>query len=177
MFRNVPEIKLFGAQRCHKTRHYQKELNNLGVLYQFLDVEANEDHADELRGLYTNRKLNFPTITIGTKKLRNPKDEELIKWMHKLLPSMATIQHDKENKKYTLNINGEEALVDYVIKEGKMYLVHSEVPYALRGKGIGKELVLQTFEKLTEEGHKAVAICSYIRAVKDRSEKWKDIIE
>lgn len=29
---------------------------------------------------------------------------------------MLEIQHDKKNKKYTLNINGEEALVEYVIK-------------------------------------------------------------
>ncbi len=37
--------------------------------------------------------------------------------MHKLIPSMLEIQHDKKNKKYTLNINGEEALVEYVIKK------------------------------------------------------------
>jgi predicted GNAT family acetyltransferase len=58
-----------------------------------------------------------------------------------------------------------------------MYLVHSEVPYQLRGRGIGKELVLKTFEKLTEEGYKAVAICTYIKAIKNRDPKWKEIIE
>ena len=73
--------------------------------------------------------------------------------------------------------NGEEAKVEYVAKDGKLYLVHSEVPYNLRGRGIGKELVLKTFKKLTEEGHKAVAVCSYIKAVKNRDPKWKDIIE
>lgn len=84
----------------------------------------------------------------------------------------------QKNKKYTLNINGEEALVEYVIKKkDKMYLVHSEVPYNLRGKGIGKELVLKTFEKLTEEGYKAAAVCSYIKAVKNRDPNWSTIIE
>ena len=47
--------------------------------------ETHEDHAEELRGLYENRKLNFPTITIGNKKLRNPSDEELQKWINKLM--------------------------------------------------------------------------------------------
>ncbi|WP_290682533.1 GNAT family N-acetyltransferase [Kordia sp.] len=58
-----------------------------------------------------------------------------------------------------------------------MYLVHSEVPYNLRGQGIGKVLVEKTFEKLTDEGYKAIAICSYVKAVAKRSEKWKTIIE
>jgi predicted GNAT family acetyltransferase/glutaredoxin len=164
--RNIPEIKLYGEKGCMKTHYYQLLLNKIGLPYKFLDVIENEDYAAELRSLYTTNKLNFPTITIGSKKLRNPYKDELLKWMHKLIPSMLEIQHDKKNKKYTLNINGEEALVEYVIKKkDKMYLVHSEVPYNLRGKGIGKELVLKTFEKLTEEGYKAVAVCSYIKTI------------
>ena len=78
-------IKLYGAERCHKTQYYIKTLNDINVPFTFLDVETNEDHAEELRGLYINRKLNFPTITIGTKKLRNPSQEELFKWLNKLV--------------------------------------------------------------------------------------------
>lgn len=177
MTRTIPEIKLYGAAGCHKTNYYKLVLDDIGLPYQFLDVETNEEYAEELRNLYTNRKLNFPTITIGNKKLRNPYKEDILKWMHKLIPSMLTINHDTKNNKFTLDINGEEAKVEYVWKNNKMYLVHSEVPYNLRGKGIGKELVLKTFEKLTEEGHKAVAICSYIKAVKNRDDYWKSIIE
>ena len=79
-----PNIKLYGAERCHKTKHYQTVLNHLNLDYEFLDVEANEDYAKELRQLYENRKLNFPTITIGEKKLRKPSDKELLKWLTKL---------------------------------------------------------------------------------------------
>jgi hypothetical protein len=49
----------------------------------FFDVEKNEDYAEELRGLYENRKLNFQTITIGKKKLRNPTDKDLNTWFVK----------------------------------------------------------------------------------------------
>jgi len=34
--------------------------------------------------LYTNGKLNFPTIVINSKKLRNPSDAELLKWIDRL---------------------------------------------------------------------------------------------
>ena len=62
---HIPSIKLYGASGCHKTHYYQLLLDKTELPYQFLDVEQNKDHAEALRGLYENRKLNFPTITIG----------------------------------------------------------------------------------------------------------------
>ena len=84
MMHKVPKVKLYGAARCHKTSYYRELLEEIKQPYQFLDVEENEVFAEELRNLYVNRKLNFPTITIGTKKLRNPYKEELLKWLDKL---------------------------------------------------------------------------------------------
>ena len=80
-----PIVKLYGASRCHKTNYYKSFLDNTGLSYEFLDVEKSEDHAQELRGLYENRRLNFPTITIGKKKLRNPSDKDLNKWIKKII--------------------------------------------------------------------------------------------
>lgn len=75
------EIKLYGTERCHKTKYYQSFLKNKNLEFTFMDVEKNENFAEELRGLYENNKLNFPTITIGDKKLRNPSDKDLNKWI------------------------------------------------------------------------------------------------
>ena len=173
----IPKIKLFGAEGCHKTHYYQLILEKTGLPWEFLDVEANKDHAEELRGLYQNKKLNFPTITIGKKKLRNPNKEEIEKWLNKLIPSRLSILHDKDKMQFTLDINDELAVVNYSLNNGVMALNHSEVPYNLRGHGIGKVLVEKTFEQLTKEGYKAVAVCSYIKAVARRSAKWSTIIQ
>jgi len=177
MIETIPKVKLYGADGCHKTHYYQLLLAKRNLPFEFLDVEANEDHAEELRGLYENRKLNFPTITIGTKKLRNPTKQELDQWINKLIPQQLELVHERDQQRFVLDINGELALVEYQVKNDALYLIHSEVPYALRGRGIGKVLVEKTFEKLTEEGYKAVAICSYIKAVASRSEKGKQIIQ
>lgn len=80
----IPEIKLYGTERCHKTKYYQELLKELNEDFVFKDVEENGKFADELRALYENKRLNFPTITIGNKKLRNPSDKELIKWIKKV---------------------------------------------------------------------------------------------
>jgi hypothetical protein len=52
-----------------------------GIEFDFLDVHEDDAAADELRSLYTTGKLNFPTILVGTKKLRNPKFKDLDKWL------------------------------------------------------------------------------------------------
>ncbi|WP_027078882.1 GNAT family N-acetyltransferase [Maribacter antarcticus] len=97
--------------------------------------------------------------------------------MNILIPSRLPILNNKENRRFTLDINGEIAQVDYRLKEGKIYLAHSEVPYNLRGQGIEKVLVEKTFEKLTKENYLAVAVCSSVKAIKNRSNHWSTIIE
>jgi len=171
-----PEIKLYGANGCHKSQYYALLLQEKGLDFKFLDVETNQDHANELRELYTNGKLNYPTITIGAKKLRNPTKEELSKWIDKLIPERIPLVHDIDNARFTLLVAGELAKVTYRLEGNTMYLTHSEVPYTLRGIGIGKVLVEKTFEKLKEEGYDGVAICSFIKATAQRSQKWKENI-
>jgi len=75
------DIRLYGAARCHKTQYYRKFMDSKKVKYLFRDVEADEDYAQELRALYENRKLNFPTLRVGEKYLRNPSEKALLKWL------------------------------------------------------------------------------------------------
>jgi arsenate reductase-like glutaredoxin family protein len=77
------QIKLYGSINCHKTNYYISELKKYNLDFLFLDVVKNEEYAKELRSLYLTGRLNFPTITLGDKKLRNPKDEDLKKWLIK----------------------------------------------------------------------------------------------
>ncbi len=75
------EIKLYGTERCHKTQYYKAFFEDRNLDYRFLDVEENSNNAEELRNLYSTRKLNFPTITVNAKTLRNPSKKELLKWL------------------------------------------------------------------------------------------------
>lgn len=77
-------IKLYGSKSCHKSDYYKTLLETRNLKYVFLDVIDSELNAEELRNLYENRKLNFPTLLLGEKKLRNPSDYELDKWINKL---------------------------------------------------------------------------------------------
>jgi arsenate reductase-like glutaredoxin family protein len=77
------DLRLYGAARCHKTQFYLEFLKSKDLEFQFLDVEENQQAAEELRSLYNTGKLNFPTILLKGKKLRNPTIPELEKWLIK----------------------------------------------------------------------------------------------
>ncbi len=80
---NREDIRVYGAARCHKTQYYLNFLKERNLAFTFLDVEKNEAFANELRSLYQTGRLNFPTLMIKDKKLRNPRDEDLKKWLDK----------------------------------------------------------------------------------------------
>lgn len=88
------------------------------------------------------------------------------------------IIHDEANKEFILSLGNDlKAIVSYTLEGRHMRLIYSEVPTSLRGQGVGKELVEKTFQKLTDEGFEATAVCSYIRVIAMRSPKWSEIID
>ena len=89
---------------------------------------------------------------------------------------ISEIQHYQEFKTFVMKVDDYFYKIEYTEKDNCYYLVHSEVPKHLRGKGIGKELVEKTFEYLHLNQIKAIAVCSYIKAVANRSEKLKMLI-
>jgi len=76
-------IILYGSETCHKTKHYISYFNDSNLAFSFFDVVKNEKHAQKLKSLYETNKLNFPTILVDDKKLRNPSTLSLNKWLIK----------------------------------------------------------------------------------------------
>lgn len=74
---------LFGSITCHKTNYYKAFLELEKREFTFRDVLKYPEFADKLRNLYPNKYLHFPTILINEKRLRNPKDKDLLKWLNK----------------------------------------------------------------------------------------------
>jgi len=89
---------------------------------------------------------------------------------------ISDIIHDPEKSQFKMRIGKFLAIIDYKIRKDKMYLIHSEVPYHLQGKGFGKLLVEKSFAYIEKHNIKAVAVCSYIELIKRRNEKWNKII-
>lgn len=94
-----------------------------------------------------------------------------------MLASDYIFSHNKESQQFILQIDKENsAVIEYTLRDNIFYLTHSEVPSNMRGKGIGKILVEKTFDYIEQQNSKAKAICSYIKMVAMRSQKWSKII-
>ncbi len=89
----------------------------------------------------------------------------------------ARVTNDRHKQRFQLSTESGLAFVDYTLEQDQYQLLHSEVPNALRGKGIGKALVEQTFALIAKEGRQAIAHCGFIKSVARNSEKWRDIIQ
>ena len=77
--------------------------------------------------------------------------------------------HYPDKSQFTLDWSGHIAFVDYEIKGDTWYLLHAEVPVALRGQGVGQVLVEKTYAHLREHGIRSVPVCSYIQALVKRN--------
>jgi predicted GNAT family acetyltransferase len=76
--------------------------------------------------------------------------------------------HNSDNHQFLLDWDGHTAWVDYDIRDNAWYLLHAEVPAALRGQGVGQVLVEKTYAYLREHGIASVPVCSYIQALVKR---------
>jgi predicted GNAT family acetyltransferase len=81
-----------------------------------------------------------------------------------------SFQHHPDKHQFTLDWSGHTAWVDYDIrlntaKQNVWYLLHAEVPVALRGQGVGQVLVEKTYAYLREHTIESVPVCSYIQAL------------
>lgn len=78
-----PAVVLYGAAGCHKTQFYQRYLKDRHIPFAFKDVRQDDLAAQQLKALYTSGRLNFPTLVVAGKKLRNPSTSQLEKWLIK----------------------------------------------------------------------------------------------
>ena len=60
----------------------------------------------------------------------------------------STLIHDETAQRFILPIGEEQAFINYTIKDDILRLNHEETPFALRGQGIGRKLVEETFDYL-----------------------------
>ncbi len=84
-------------------------------------------------------------------------------------PSNHPFYHLPDTSQFTLDWNAHTAWVDYEIRNNTWYLLHAEVPVALRGQGVGQVLVEKTYTYLREHGIASVPVCSYIQALVRRN--------
>ena len=59
---------------------------------------------------------------------------------------------------------------------GRIALLHTEVPEALSGQGVGSKLVRGVLDALRAEGAKVVPRCEFVAAYVERHPEYRDMV-
>ncbi|OAB76171.1 hypothetical protein ULVI_14045 [Cochleicola gelatinilyticus] len=78
--------------------------------------------------------------------------------------------------RFELIVEGMTAFVDYKVKDGIVYLLHTETPNKLRGKGVGSKLIKNVFQLLESEGLQLKSLCPFISHYLQKHPEWGFLI-
>lgn len=87
------------------------------------------------------------------------------------------LRHDESRNRYTFDLGGPTARIDYEKRGGTYILTHTFVPPAYEGRGIGTRLVAAVLADLRKRGAKVVAQCPFIAVYIERHPLWQDMID
>ncbi|WPU98585.1 GNAT family N-acetyltransferase [Mucilaginibacter sp. cycad4] len=77
---------------------------------------------------------------------------------------------------FELIVEGHRAFIDYKKKDDKIYLIHTEVPVELEGKGVASAIVEKAFNYIEENNLKLVPLCVYVASYLKRHPEWARIL-
>jgi predicted GNAT family acetyltransferase len=94
-----------------------------------------------------------------------------------LHPAMSSpIQHNAEDRQFTVTVAGERSLLQYLLKDGVMRIVHTEVPPDLAGHGIAADLVRTALDTARSNGWRVITACSYAKAFLEKHPEYADLL-
>jgi predicted GNAT family acetyltransferase len=76
---------------------------------------------------------------------------------------MSDIVDNVANSRFELTRDGHTAELDYTIEGDRIVLLHTEVPKALGGHGIGAALIQATLQRAARDGLTVIPLCPYAR--------------
>jgi predicted GNAT family acetyltransferase len=72
------------------------------------------------------------------------------------------VSNNTEQKQFEVRENGETAVLQYRFHEGTIWLMHTEVPKDLEGKGIASALAHYGLEWAKDNNMKAKVLCPFV---------------
>jgi uncharacterized protein len=77
---------------------------------------------------------------------------------------MNTVSHDPDARRFTTEVDGSRAQLDYTLAGRNMTITHTLVPPEIGGRGIAAELMSAALSAARAAGWSVTAACSYAAA-------------
>jgi hypothetical protein len=90
------------------------------------------------------------------------------------MSSVAT--NNSSQQQFEVHEDGELAVLQYRIHEGRIWLMHTEVPKKLEGKGIASTLARYGLDWARENHMKAKVVCPFVAVFLKRHPEYQDVV-
>jgi len=89
---------------------------------------------------------------------------------------MPDFRLNESESRFELRIGNDVAFIDCLVKGDVMLLVHTEVPAALGGQGIGTKLVEHALRYLEEHDYKLAPLCPFVAKYLRIHPEWQRLL-
>lgn len=87
-----------------------------------------------------------------------------------------TVRDNPALHRFELEVDGVVAFSEYKRKDGVVTFIHTEVPDALGGKGVGSKLAKGALDAVRAAGEKVIARCPFIAAYIKKHAEYQDLL-
>ncbi len=89
---------------------------------------------------------------------------------------MAEVRDNPDRSRFELTVDGKTAFVEYATEAELLVLLHTEVPAALGGRGVGSTLARGVLEEIRRRGQHIVPRCAFIAGFIGRHPEFADLV-
>ena len=84
--------------------------------------------------------------------------------------------NNEATNQYEFHIDGFIARIVYQKQGDKIFLIHTEVPLQLGGKGIASLLVKKVLEDIQQKGFKLIPLCPFVKKYIQHHPEWASLV-
>lgn len=87
------------------------------------------------------------------------------------------VRNNTDKNRYELSVDGHLAATYYRLADGVITFIHTEVPDALAGRGVGSKLIKGALDQVRAAGLKVVPQCPFVRAYIEKHPDYADLLK
>jgi predicted GNAT family acetyltransferase len=80
------------------------------------------------------------------------------------------------SKRLELEAEGNTAFIDFKLSHQLLFLIHTEVPSVIEGKGVGSAIVQKALQYAKDNNYRIIPLCAFMQSYLKRHKEWSDII-
>jgi uncharacterized protein len=88
-----------------------------------------------------------------------------------------TITNNERQLQLELHLDGETGILQYRFLDNKIWLMHTEVPKSLEGKGVASALAHYAFEWAKAQNKMVKVICPFVAIYLKRHPEYNSVVE